>query len=181
MTTSTATQAGDSIDGSLGEAGAGTTPNGVHLNVVLATRGTPTCAAVMGVLANARDGFTPFLACLGRGNLVRPATVVINRAPMTSDTDKRMMWGAAQLGIGQAVLDAVCDRWIDSRNVLDMVLLAIVSLRPEAEDQTEVRRACRAAMRAAVGAAIAPEDPRQAIARLIEGHEHAHNDFYDGS
>lgn len=175
------THAGSSLDGAIGEAGAGTAPNGVHLNVVLATRGTPTCAAVMGVLANARDGFTPFLACLGRGNLVRPATVVINRAPMSSDTDNRMMWGAAQLGIGQGVLDAVCDRLIDSRNVLDMVLLAIVSLRPNAEDQTEVRRACRTAMRAAVEAAIAPEDPTQAMAQLINERDQARNDFYDGS
>ena len=38
----------DQLDGRIGEGWGGTSPNGAHLNVVLARRGSPTAAAAIG-------------------------------------------------------------------------------------------------------------------------------------
>ena len=59
------------MDGLIGEAWAGVSPDGCHMNVVLAERGSPTAAAAVGALANPGPGHTPFLVCLGPGNVVR--------------------------------------------------------------------------------------------------------------
>lgn len=98
----------DRLDGAVGEGWSGEVPNGSHINLVLARRGSPTAAAAAAVLASPRPGHIPILACLkGAGTPVRPATIVVNKVSLGSDTLRRMTWGAAQLGIAQGVLDAV--------------------------------------------------------------------------
>ena len=99
----------DPLDGRIGEAWSGEVPNGSHINVVLARRGSPTAAAAAGALAGPRPGHVPFLACLSPGVVVRPATVVVNKSPVERATLGPITWGAAQLGIAQGVLDAVAD------------------------------------------------------------------------
>src|SRR5215207_8464122 len=152
----------DPLDGRVGEAWSGEVPDGSHINVVLARRGSPTAAAAASALAGPRPGHVPFLACLSPGILVRPVTVVVNKMPIEGEGG-HMTWGAAQLGIGQGVLDAVADRWID----------------PAAGDETAVRRANRAAMRDAIAAALEP--PSEAdVQALVERREDAANIYYTG-
>ena len=103
----------DPLDGRIGEAWSGEVPNGSHINVVLARRGSPTAAAAAGALAGPRPGHVPFLACLSPGVVVRPATIVVNKSPVDGDVGP-ITWGAAQLGIAQGVLDAVADGLIDA-------------------------------------------------------------------
>ena len=62
----------DEVDGRFGEAWAGTSPDGSHINVVIARRGSPTAAAAAAAMADVSPGHAPFLLCLGAGNLVRP-------------------------------------------------------------------------------------------------------------
>ena len=76
----------DPLDGRIGEAWSGEVPNGSHINVVLARRGSPTAAAAAGALAGPRPGHVPFLACLSPGVVVRPVTVVVNKSPVDGDT-----------------------------------------------------------------------------------------------
>ena len=98
----------DRLDGAIGEAWSGDVPNGSHINLVLARRGSPTAAAAAGVLASPRPGHVPILACLkGAGTPVRPATIVVNKMSVEHEQLKKITWGAAQLGIAQGVLDAV--------------------------------------------------------------------------
>jgi 5,6,7,8-tetrahydromethanopterin hydro-lyase len=169
----------DALDGRIGEAWAGEVPNGSHINLVVARRGSPTAAAAAGALASPRPGHAPFLVCLGAGNLVRPATVVVNKSTLESEALRRITWGAAQLGIGQGVLDAVADGLLDAAEAHDLVLLVALWVDPAAHDETAVRVANREAMRAAIAKAV--EDPSaDAVQAMAEWREDAANAFYAG-
>jgi 5,6,7,8-tetrahydromethanopterin hydro-lyase len=160
------------MDGLIGEAWAGETPDGCHVNVVLAERGSATAAAAVGALANPSPGHTPFLVCLGPGNVVRPATIFVNKTTIDGDALGRLTWGAAQLGVGQGVLDVVAD----GRLPTDAVVLAVVWIDPAAGDETALKRSAREAMRAAIADALEPGDAGE----LVPRREQATNGFYGG-
>ncbi len=161
------------MDGLIGEAWAGDTPDGCHVNVVLAERGSATAAAAAGALANPSPGHTPFLVCHGLGNVVRPATVFVNKTTIEGETLGRLTWGAAQLGVGQGVLDLVADGRLPADGV---VVLAVVWIDPEAGDETALKRSARDATRAAIEDALEPRDAGE----LVAGREEATNGFYSG-
>jgi 5,6,7,8-tetrahydromethanopterin hydro-lyase len=169
----------DEIDGRFGEAWAGTVPNGSHINLVIGCRGSPTAAAAAAAMADVKPGHAPFLLCLGAGNLVRPATVVRNKTTIDSDHVGFLTWGAAQLGIGQGVCDAVDEGLIPLEHVDDVVLLVAVYVDPEGGDHTAVREANRRATRDAIADAL-QFDHRERARELLASRETARNRFYRG-
>jgi 5,6,7,8-tetrahydromethanopterin hydro-lyase len=170
----------DQLDGRIGESWSGEVPNGSHINVVLARRGSPTAAAAAGALAGPRPGHVPFLACLSPGVLVRPATIVVNKSSIEADAAiGPITWGAAQLGIAQGVLDAVADGLIDPAEVAEVVVLVAVWVDPAAHDETAVRDANRAAMRGAIADALAPPSAAD-VQALVDRREDAANIYYTG-
>ena len=169
----------DPLDGRIGEAWAGEVPNGSHVNLVLARRGSPTAAAAVGALGSPRAGHAPFLACLSAGVVARPATIVVNKTTIADEELARLTWGAAQLGIAQGVLDAVADGLLDPAEAGDLVLLVALWVDPEAHDETAVRIANREAVRAAIADALAPLTAA-AVQALAERREAAANAFYTG-
>jgi 5,6,7,8-tetrahydromethanopterin hydro-lyase len=170
------------LDGRVGEAWAGDVPNGSHVNLVIGRRGSPTAAAITGVLGQTVPGHAPFLLCLGAGSEVRPATIVRNKTTVGDDELlARITWGAAQLGLGQGVMDAVADGTLDAAAVDELILLMVVWVDPEAHDETAVRLANREAARAAIENALAGAEERgHDVAALLQGRNAARNDFYDG-
>jgi 5,6,7,8-tetrahydromethanopterin hydro-lyase len=171
----------DRLDGAIGEAWSGEVPNGSHINLVLARRGSPTAAAAAAVLASPRPGHLPILACLkGAGTPVRPATIVVNKVSLDDERLERMTWGAAQLGIAQGVLDAVAEGRLDAEEAGDVLVLIAVWVDPEAEDETAVRIANREATRAAIADALDPPSA-EAVRALAEQREEATNAFYTGN
>jgi 5,6,7,8-tetrahydromethanopterin hydro-lyase len=171
----------DRLDGAIGEAWSGEVPNGSHINLVLARRGSPTAAAAAAVLASPRPGHLPILACLkGAGTPVRPATIVVNKVSLDEERLERMTWGAAQLGIAQGVLDAVAEGVLDAEEAGDVLVLTAVWVDPEAEDETAVRIANREATRAAIADALDPPSA-EAVRALAEQREEATNAFYTGN
>jgi 5,6,7,8-tetrahydromethanopterin hydro-lyase len=170
----------DPLDGRFGEAWSGEVPDGSHVNVVLARRGSPTAAAAAGALAGPRPGHLPFLACLSPGVLVRPVTVVVNKSPIDGKgAIGPITWGAAQLGIAQGVLDAVSDRLIDPAEAAEVVLLVAVWVDPAAQDETAVKRANRVAMRGAIANAVEPPSAAD-MQSLVDRREDAANIYYTG-
>lgn len=169
----------DPLDGRIGEAWSGEAPNGAHINVVIGRRGSPTAAAIVGALAGPKPGHLPFLACLELGRVVRPTTVIVNKATFASDEHSRLTWGAAQLGIAQGVLDAVAEGLIDAREAPELILLVPVWVDPGASDETAVRLANREATRAAVADAVSPPKPK-AVRELAARREQATNVYYRG-
>jgi formaldehyde-activating enzyme len=169
------------LDGRIGEGWSGEAPNGAHVNVVLARRGSPTAAAAISMLAQPSPGHTPVLVCVGPTQQeyepVWPPTLMMNKATALTETHQTVTWGAAQLGIGQGVLDAVADGLIEASG--DLLVLVAVWIDPSAEDETAVRAASRAATRKALGVCVEGRDP-QAAAGLVERRDSLRNPFYRG-
>jgi 5,6,7,8-tetrahydromethanopterin hydro-lyase len=169
----------ETIDGLVGEAWSGDVPNGSHVNVVLARRGTPTAAAAVSSLALPTPGHAPILVCLGAGNAVRPATIMTNKATIAGDRHERITWGAAQLGVGQGVMDAVAAGTIPAEAARDVVILVAVWVDTNATDHAAVKAANRDAMRRAIEDALAGSPPEQ-VAKIAALREIATNAFYGG-
>jgi formaldehyde-activating enzyme len=172
---------GDPLDGRIGEGWGGVAPNGSHVNVVVARRGSPTAAAAIGMLAHPSPGHTPVLVCVGpdqaRYEPVWPPTLMMNKATATDAGHETMTWGAAQLGIAQGVLDAVADGLLEATG--EVVLLVAVWVDSKADDETAVRRANREAVRKAIGVCVEGRDP-DAAARLVAQRDTLTSPFYSG-
>jgi 5,6,7,8-tetrahydromethanopterin hydro-lyase len=102
---------------------------------------------------------------------------MMNKATATDEAHQTMTWGAAQLGIGQGVLDAVADGLIEATG--DLVVLVAVWVDAAADDETAVRTANRAATRKALGVCVDGRDP-DAAAALVERRGSLRNPFYSG-
>ncbi len=172
----------DDLDGRIGEGWAGVAPDGSHVNVVLARRGSPTAAAAISMLALPSPGHTPVLVCVGETpqqyEPVWPPTLMMNKATATDDRHQTITWGAAQLGIAQGVLDAVADGLVDATG--DLMVLVAVWVDPRASDETAVRLANREAMRKAISVCVEGRDP-VAAAALVERRDDLTSPFYGGA
>ncbi len=172
----------DALDGRIGEGWGGEAPNGSHVNVVLARRGSPTAAAAVSMLAHPAPGHTPVLVCVGESpgeyEPVWPPTLMMNKATATDERHQTITWGAAQLGIAQGVLDAVADGLLEATG--DLYVLVAVWVDPAADDETAVRLANRAAVRKALGVCVEGRDAA-AAAGLVERRDALTSPFYSGS
>ena len=172
----------EDLDGRIGEGWSGEAPNGSHVNVVLARRGSPTAAAALSMLAHPSPGHTPVLVCVGPTQQeyepVWPPTLMMNKATALDGRHQTITWGAAQLGIGQGVLDAVADGLIEATG--DLLVLVAVWVDPAAEDETAVRAAGRAATRKALGICVEGRD-RDAAASLVQRRDSLQSPYYAGS
>jgi 5,6,7,8-tetrahydromethanopterin hydro-lyase len=169
------------LDGRIGEGWSGEAPNGSHVNVVLAQRGSPTAAAAISMLALPSPGHVPVLVCVGPTQAeyepVWPPTLMMNKATALDDRHQTLTWGAAQLGIAQGVLDAVADGLIEASG--DLIVLVAVWVDPGAHDETAVRKANRAAIRKALGVCVEGRDP-DAAAALVERRDELQSPYYSG-
>ncbi len=171
-----------SIDGAIGEGWSGTDPDGCHVNVVLARRGSHTAAALMTAFTTPRQGHSPILVCVGPDKdhyePVWPPTVMMNKATIAGDRHGKITYGATQLGIGQGVLDAVADGLLEPTD--DTIVFVAVWIDTGATDETAVRAAARVASRKAVGMAVTGRDP-DAARSLVERRDDVRNPYYSGS
>jgi formaldehyde-activating enzyme len=167
------------LDGRIGQGWGGVAPNGSHVNVVLARRGSPTAAAATTAFASPAPGHTPVLVCVGPDQAsyeaVVPPTIMTNKATATDERHQTITWGAAQLGIGQGVLDAVADGLLAAD--LETVVLVAVWIDPAADDEAAVRAASREAMRAGIEAALRGPSA-EAAERLVRERDGLRNPFY---
>jgi 5,6,7,8-tetrahydromethanopterin hydro-lyase len=103
---------------------------------------------------------------------------MMNKATATDERHQTLTWGAAQLGIGQGVLDAVAGGLLAADR--DTLVFVAVWVDPAGADETAVRRAAREATGAAVGDAVGGSDPA-AVERLVRDRDALANPFYGGS
>jgi formaldehyde-activating enzyme len=169
------------LDGRIGEGWSGVKPDGSHVNVVLAARGSATFASAVSMLAHPSAGHTPVLVCVGATEdeyePVWPPTLMMNKATATESAHETITWGAAQLGIAQGVLDAVADGLLEPTD--DVIVLVAVWVDPRASDETAVRLANRAAVRKAIGTCVEGRDP-DAAQRLVAERNDLKSPFYSG-
>ena len=171
----------EELDGRIGEGWGGLSPNGCHVNVVLAKRGSVTGAAAISMFTNPKPGHSPVLCCVGASQPeyqpIWPPTLMMNKATATTPHLETFTWGAAQLGIGQAVLDSVADGLIEATG--DLIVLVAVWIDGRADDETAVRKAARTAVGKAVRMCVEGRDPA-AAAQLVAERDSLRNPFYGG-
>jgi len=173
--------AAGTFDGRIGEGWSGIDPDGAHVNLVLAERGSPTAAALLGTFTTPSPGHTPILVVVGEDKdhyePVWPPTIMINKATAVEERHQSITWGAGQLGIAQGVLDAVAEELIPCSDQI-LVFVAIY-IDPGATDETAVRRASRGATFKAVRVAVRGRDPEAARA-LVQRRNAITSPFYGG-
>lgn len=172
----------DELDGRIAEGWGGAPgPDGSHVNVVLAARGTPTAAALLATLTTPAPGHTPILVVVGEDQAkyepVWPPTIMINKATAVEELHQTLTWGAAQLGIAQGVLDAVADGLLEPS--AELLVFVAVWVDPGASNETAVRAANREAVRKAIGVAVKGRDPAAARA-LVQRRDSLTSPFYGG-
>jgi 5,6,7,8-tetrahydromethanopterin hydro-lyase len=172
----------DELDGRIGEGWGGLSPNGAHVNVVLARRGSATAAAGVGMFAHPAPGHTPILVCVGPDQPsyepVWPPTLMMNKATALEERHQTLTWGAGQLGVAQGVLDAVADGLIEASG--DLYVFVAIWIDENAHDETELRIASREAVRKAIRVCVEGRD-REAAQRLVESRDELTSPFYSGS
>lgn len=169
------------IDGRFAQGWGGLKPNGVHVNVLLARRGTPTAASITTAFTSPRPGFTPVLASVGPDQpsyvTVNPPTVILSKSEAVEGIHETVTFGAAGVGISQGVLDIVAEGLLTA----DQETIVFVSLWIDgaAEDETAVRDAAREATSAAVREAVVGRSPEQRQA-LVDQRDALRHPFYSG-
>ena len=169
------------IDGRIGQGWGGVSPNGAHVNVVLARRGTATGAALMTAFTSPSPGHTPVLVCVGEEQplyeAVSPPTIMMNKATATEERHQTITWGAGQLGIGQGVFDAVADGLLVADQ--DTIVFVAIWIDASAADETAVRDASREATGRAIRDAVDGPQP-VVVERLVRERDTLANPFYGG-
>jgi formaldehyde-activating enzyme len=169
------------LDGRIGEGWGGLSPNGCHVNVVLAHRGSPTAAAAISMFAHPSPGHSPVLCCVGEAQTayepIWPPTLMMNKTTATTPEIETMTWGAGQLGIGKAVLDSVAAGLIEASG--DLIVLVAIWLDGRADDETAVLQAARTAVGKAIRMCVEGRDP-EAAAELVANRDSVTNPFYGG-
>jgi formaldehyde-activating enzyme len=169
-------------DGLIGEGWSGTDPDGAHVNVVLAERGTATAAALLTTFTSPAPGHAPILVVVGQDKdhyePVWPPTIMINKETALEPRHQKITWGAAQLGIAQGVLDAVAAGLIPCSG--ELLVFVAIYIDPAATDETAVRLASRAATLTGVRTAREGRDPAAAQS-LVDRRDTLGSPFYTGS
>jgi formaldehyde-activating enzyme len=169
-------------DGLIGEGWSGTDPDGAHVNVVLAERGTPTAAALLTTFTSPAPGHAPILVVVGEDKAhyepVWPPTIMMNKETALEATHQKITWGAAQLGIAQGVLDAVAEELIPCSG--DLIVFVAIYIDPGASDETAVRAASRAATLKGIRTARHGR-AREETQALVDRRDRVTSPFYGGS
>lgn len=169
------------LDGRIAQGWGGTAPEGVHVNVVLADRGSATAASLLGAYTAPRQGFTPILASVGPDQpsyeTVWPPVLLLNKTAPADDRAAGLVSGAAQLGAAQGALDAAADGIVPATP--DVLVFVSLWIDDRATDETAVRRATRQAVGAAVREAAVGREPA-VTERLVAERDRLQNPFYRG-
>jgi formaldehyde-activating enzyme len=173
---------GRDIDGAIGEGWGGPEQlTGSHVNVVIGRRGSATAAALMTAFTTPRPGHTPVLACVGEHETayepIWPPLIMMNKATALTDSHQTLTWGAAQVGLGQGVLDAVAEGLLEATD--EYIVFVAVWVNPGATDETAIRKANRQSIRKAIEMAVKGRDP-EAAKRLVERRDELTSPFYSG-
>ncbi len=169
------------IDGRIAQGWGGTAPNGVHVNVITARRGSPTAAAMTTAFASPSDGFTPIGVCTGADQphyeTLNPPTIMLSKSAAATGLAETLVFGAAQVGIAQGVLDAVAGHLVDADQ--ETVIFVALWIDPAARDETAVRDGARKAAFAGIRECVRGRDPED-VQFSVEHRNELTHPFYSG-
>lgn len=170
------------LDGRAAQGWGGSAPNGVHVNVFTARRGSATAAAMTSAFASPGHGFTPILVCTGQTQkdyqTLQPPTILLPKAAPSTDFAQALISGAVQVGTARAVLDGVASGHLTADT--EHLLFVSVWVDPEAQDETHVREAAHVAVASALTEAIHGRNAGDVADLVADRHQVTHP-FYGGA
>jgi 5,6,7,8-tetrahydromethanopterin hydro-lyase len=122
----------------IGEAFIGTGADAAHINTILGSKGGPVEAAFATALASPRPGHVAFLTVIRPGLPVKPFTLFVNKAELSSPRHSQLTWGAAQAGVASGVLGAVASGVMAREEVDDLLVIAAVWVDPQAAEEAAI-------------------------------------------
>lgn len=169
------------IDGRIAQGWGGRAPNGVHVNVILARRASPTAAAMITAFASPSPGFCPIGVPVGPDQAsyetVNPPIIMLNKAPVEGLVES-LVFGAATVGTAQGVLDCVAEGLLEADQ--ETVVFVAIWIDPAADDETSVKHAAREAVAGATREAVVGRDPA-AVRAMVALRDELTHPFYGGS
>lgn len=155
----------------VGEGFAGEGVNAAHINTVLGKKSGPVGGAFVTSLAAPSVGHIPFLVVWKPNVPVTPATLFINKAPISQDRHGELTWGAAQAGVAHGVTEYAAQRFSKVGESDAFVLLTAVWVNPEADDDEAIYVNNRAATLMALQQGSAPTRQSLAVVDHLAGRE----------
>jgi 4-hydroxy-tetrahydrodipicolinate synthase len=130
----------------LGYAGAGDGLEGVEIDLVAGPKEGPIGEAYALQLTYPRQGLEALTTILEPNLTVRPATLIVPVVEVKNLRQANMIYGPTQAAVGRAIVDGLAAGWMP-RSVWDEdVMMAQVTLNPQALDRHQVYRNAYSAM-----------------------------------
>jgi len=171
----------ENLDGKISQGWGGSAPNGVHVNVFLAERASATAAALTSVFTSPSPGFCPIVVVTGEDQAsyqtVLPPTIMLNKIAPSSEFQETLIFGAAQVGVAQAVLDSVAAGLLEANQ--DTLVYVALWIDGAADSENAVRVSMRQAVNAAIEEAVNGR-PAGTAEALVAQRDSVTHPFYGG-
>ncbi len=119
------------VDGRVGAGQAGSGATACRVDLVIGRRDGAVAGNILAVLAAPPPRTVALLVRTPIGDMVRPATTMVNQTPIDGAVMDHYLRGAAQLGVAEAIDGAVASRSIPPNRLQDLTLLVVVALSPD--------------------------------------------------
>ena len=123
----------------IGEGFVGHGADAAHVNTMLGRRSGPVGTAFATALATPSSGHVPFLCVYRPGVPCEPPTLFVNKAAVAGPRHAELTWGAAQVGVAEAVAECASVRFTPS-DLAEWLLIVAVWVDPAADDSDAIRR-----------------------------------------
>lgn len=134
----------------IGEGFCGSGPNAAHINLFLGPKNGPMGTAAVTAAAMPGPGHIPFQTVLKPNLPVKPTTLFIAKAVLTTPNHENMTWGPGQAGVAYGVTKAFLDGVLPPEAEDDWIAIAAVWVNPAADNADQVYdNNCQAAYQAA--------------------------------
>ncbi|MFC5475315.1 formaldehyde-activating enzyme [Paraherbaspirillum soli] len=122
----------------IGEGFCGSGPNAAHINLFIGPKSGPMGGAVVTAASSPGPGHIPFQTVLKPNLPVKPTTLFIAKAVLTTPHHENMSWGPAQAGVAHGMTKALLDRVLPPEAEEHWIAVAAVWVNPLADDADQV-------------------------------------------
>jgi formaldehyde-activating enzyme involved in methanogenesis len=140
----------------------------------MARRSTATGASVISTLSTPSVMHVPFLVCTPAGDLVRPATILVNQTALVTPVMTAHLRGPVQLGVAEAVDGSRALRQLSPYLLGEMILLVSMLVPLElgyVEPSYRIDELVRLAARRAAGEALEKASDGLPFTAVVPGYE----------
>ena len=129
-----------------------------HIDLIIGPRGSAAETAFANSLTTFNnDGFSALLAVVAPNLATKPSTVMFNKVTIKGAKQAVQMFGPAQHGVAQAVMDCVEDGTIPAAEADDLFICVGVFIHWEANDDKKIQEYNYQAVKESIKRAVANE------------------------